>query len=348
MVSMPLPRRLAELSPVAVAALLLLVASCAAEPDAVRVLVGGDVHGEPPVAGVLARGDEPLEGVAPHLEDADLVVVNLETPVGPGGQPAEKDFLFRADPALLARLAAAGVDVVNLANNHALDHGPDVLARTVAAAHEAGLVVVGAGSDDAAAWSPAVVEVAGRRVAVLGMTDVVPDASWVAGEGWGVANALDHDRAVEAVTAASESADHVVVTVHWGEEFRECPSVVQVELARRLAAAGADAVVGHHPHVVQGLQTITAGDRTTPVAYSVGNLLFYAATEVTRDAALLELALSPVGVEASPLPIVLDADGAPRVADAESGERITERIRRRSPGGGTCPAAVWDGLPGRR
>lgn len=314
---------------------------------AISVLLGGDVHGEPPLAATLGAGGNPLAGISGIIGDADIAVMNLETPVGPGGEEADKAITFRADPVLLRRLAEAGVDVVTLANNHALDHGPDVLAQTADAAQAAGLAVVGAGPDEAAAWTPALLEVRGRVVAVLGMTDVVPDDSWVAGpDGWGVASALDHDRAVAAVDAAARAADHVVVTVHWGNEFRACPSVVQTELALRLVEAGAQIVAGHHPHVVQGLDTL--GEEDSAVAYSLGNLAFYAATEETRDAALLRVELGREGpTRTAAVPVVLDAEGSPHLAGAEARHRIDERIRRRSPGGGTCPAAVWDGLPGR-
>jgi poly-gamma-glutamate capsule biosynthesis protein CapA/YwtB (metallophosphatase superfamily) len=324
----------------------LLVAACSGAPprsEAV-VLLGGDVHGHSPVAEVLAAGGDPFVAVRPLLAEADVVAVNLETPVGSGGEPADKAIHFRADPRLLERLVRAGVDVVNLANNHAMDYGADLLAQTVAAAEEAGLAVVGVGPDEDGAFAPAVLEAAGRRVAVLGMTDVVPDG-WAAGEGWGVASALDHERAVRAVTDARALADHVVVTVHWGLEYRECPSVVQTELARRLLEAGASVVAGHHPHVLQGVMERDGG----AVAFSVGNLAFRARSAETREAGLLRAALHPDGtVEHELLPVVLDLDGRPRPANAEAAARIAEVVRVRSPGGGTCPAAVWDGLPGRR
>jgi poly-gamma-glutamate capsule biosynthesis protein CapA/YwtB (metallophosphatase superfamily) len=323
----------------------LLLGGCTAPGAEVVVLLGGDVHGEPPIAAVLEAGEDPLAAVRPVLQEADLVVVNLETPTARGGKEADKDIIFNADPVLLERLAAAGVHVVNLANNHALDLGAAALAETVRRAEDAGLAVVGAGADAEAAWAPAVVEAGDRRVAVLGMTDVVPDAGWVAHGGWGVASALDHERAAAAVRRAAATADHVVVTVHWGNEFRECPSVVQTELAARLVAAGADVVGGHHPHVVQGLELRDGA----VVAYSLGNLVFYAASPETRDAVLLRVALNAEGgVGHAVLPVVIDDLGRPHRATADEAARIYERVRVRSPGGGTCPAAVWGGLQDAR
>jgi poly-gamma-glutamate capsule biosynthesis protein CapA/YwtB (metallophosphatase superfamily) len=322
---------------------LLALGCAAAAPDRLVVIVGGDVHGESPIAEVLADGEDPLAAIAERLRAADVVIVNLETPVGAVHDPADKHFVFRADRALLERLAEAGVGVVNLANNHALDHGPDGLAETLAHAANLGLAVVGAGPDEDAAWEPAVLEAAGRTVAVLGMSEVIPDEGWIAGDGWGVASALDHDRAAEAVRAAAQVADHVVVSVHWGNEYDECPSVVQTELARRLLEAGADVVAGHHPHVVQGFEEREGG----AVAYSLGNLLFYAATEETRDAVLLRSTFGAGGIAEHALePVVIDDRGRPRPADAgtETGDRILERVRVRSRLGGTCPARVWDGL----
>lgn len=333
----PVVRRLAALCAAGA-----LASACVGGPDGPVVLLGGDVHGESPIAEALSAGRAPLNGLAEDLDDADVVIVNLETPVGPPGTSADKDIIFRADEALLEGVAAAGVDVVNLANNHALDQGPDVLEETISAAQRHGLEVVGAGADAEAAWAPALLEVGGEIVAVLGMSDVVPSPAWEAGDGPGIASALDHDRAEAAVRDAAGRADHVVVTVHWGNEFRECPSIVQTALAHRLIAAGADVVAGHHPHVVQGLEQ--RGDAV--IAYSLGNLVFYAATEDTREAALLRVELGDQPAHEL-LPVVLDSDGLPRTAAEAAAERILERIRQRSPGGGTCPAAVWEGLPER-
>lgn len=276
----------------------------------VTIAFAGDVHGEPPIADVLLAGDNPLEGVAPWLSEADIAVVNLETALGDIGTPADKTYTFRADASLADALADAGVDVVNLSNNHGLDYGHDAAEETVRIATDAGLAAVGYGEDAAAAYAPALFDVDGRTVAVLGLSRVFPVIEWEARDSRpGMASAYDLDRAVRAVRDASAMADHLVVTVHWGQERMTCPNGDQVTMARAFAAAGADVIVGHHPHVLQGVAEVDG----TFVAYSVGNFVFYATKSEQRDTGVLTVTLGDDGVEGYRwLPARIDDDGRPQ------------------------------------
>lgn len=289
-----------------------------AEPEAppappITIALGGDVHGEEQIGELLAAGGDPFAGVADVLGAADLAVVNLETAVGTAGDPAaDKQFTFQADPALLDRLADSGVDVVTMANNHALDFGVEGAAETVALAEAAGLAVVGYGEDRTAAYTALVEEVGGRSVAVIGLTRVMPLISWAAGEDRpGMASAYDRHLAiaVAAVEAAAAVADHVVVSVHWGRERHTCPDGSQLALARALADAGADVIAGHHAHVLQGIEVV--GDAL--VAYGLGNLAFYARTPATRQSGVLTVTLGEGGVEDHRWsPAVIDDLGRPQ------------------------------------
>src|SRR5688572_24012130 len=116
-------------------------------PRAVTIAFGGDVYGEAPIRGQLARGENPLDAVAPLLAPADVAVVNLETAVGSSGAPRDKEFVFQADPALLTALTAAGVDVVSVANNHSFDHGLEGFLETLDHVAGSGLLVAGGGHD---------------------------------------------------------------------------------------------------------------------------------------------------------------------------------------------------------
>lgn len=276
----------------------------------VTIALGGDVHGEPPIEGVLLAGDNPLAGVATMLSAADLAVVNLETAVGSTGVPADKTYTFQADPLLLAALAEAGVDVVTMANNHGLDFGHDAAAETVALARDAGLAAVGYGDDAAQAYAPHVVDIGGRTVAVVGLSRVLPSLDWSASTGGpGMASAYDADVAVAAVAAAAAMADHVVVTIHWGRERWICPDGDQIAVAHALVAAGADVVAGHHPHVLQGVVEVDGA----VVAYSLGNLVFYARTPATRQSGVLTVTLGDQGVMARRWhPATIDVAGAPQ------------------------------------
>ncbi|WP_370326073.1 CapA family protein [Euzebya sp.] len=293
----------------------------AVEPDAtatptgppappLTLAFGGDVHAEDPIDGVIADGLNPLEGVAELLSAADLAVVNLETPIATTGTPAEKTYTFRADPALAAALADAGVDLVSLANNHGLDYGIEAADETVDHVEAAGMALIGYGRDAASAYAAHRIDVEGRSVAVVALTRVMPIIEWGAGrERAGLASADDADAAVRAARDAAATADHVVAVVHWGREKWLCPDGDQLRLARLLADAGADAIVGHHPHVLQGITTID----DTLVAFSTGNLVFYARTAATRQSGILTLTLGEGGVvDHTWHPAVIDDLGRPQ------------------------------------
>lgn len=195
-----------------------------------------------------------------------------------------KRFTFQAPPSAFDALAAAGVDVATMANNHALDFGRAALDETFAAAARAPVDVVGIGPDVDAAFAPAYVEARGSRVAVLGATTAAldptadPTGQWAAtATRAGTADAVDPARLLRAVAAADAVADVVVVYAHWGVQGETCPSADQRRLARRLVARGADVVVGSHAHEVQGDGRLGPGY----VAYGLGNWAWYTPGDAT-------------------------------------------------------------------
>jgi poly-gamma-glutamate capsule biosynthesis protein CapA/YwtB (metallophosphatase superfamily) len=251
----------------------------------VTIAFAGDVH----FAGVLAdRLSDPATAMGPLTEvlaGADLGVLNLETAVTTRGAAQAKQFTFRAPPVVFDALKDAGVDVVTMANNHALDYGPSSVPDALAAAQQAGMPVVGLGADDQQAFAPWVTTVKGERIAVLGATAVVDDSlvrTWSAGPGQpGVATALDgqNQRLVDAVRAARATADTVVVELHYGKDLTTCPTAVQRRLVDDLVAAGADIIVGQHAHVLLGGGYLGAAY----VHYGMGNFQFYASNGGTKS-----------------------------------------------------------------
>ena len=247
----------------------------AEEPgEPVTLAFGGDVHFEGASAAALRGG---LRDIEPVLSDADLAVVNLETAVTRGGDPAPgKQYVFRAPPSAFDALEDAGVDVVTMANNHGMDYGVSGLRDSLEAAREADFPVVGIGLDEDQAFEAHYAEVGGSTVAVVGATQVLDDSlisAWTAGpDKPGLASAKDEDRTVQAVREARERADTVVVYLHWGRERMSCPLDRQQSLARRLVDAGADVVVGSHAHVLLGGGYLGRAY----VDYGLGNFVFYA------------------------------------------------------------------------
>lgn len=254
-----------------------------AAPRSWTLLAGGDVL----MDRSEAAGLDPFVGMVPALASADLALVNVEMAITTRGTPARKPFVFRAPTSAAATIASAGVDVVSLANNHARDYGKIGLLDTVAALDEVGVISVGAGATAADAYAHRIVEIpGGPRVAFIGVTQVVPTGFSATHRRAGVAGASgQRERVLAHVRMAAEDADVVVVSVHWGIERDSCPSVTQRALARHLLGAGATAVIGHHPHVLQPVVT-TEGQL---VAYSLGNFVWRTRAGTAGETGILQL-----------------------------------------------------------
>lgn len=303
-------------------------------PDpTVRLAFVGDILLGEGLAGIMAkRGDDyPWEHVAPILKQADLAIGNLETAVTTGGQPEpDKQFTFRSRPSTLAGAARAGIDILSLANNHSRDFGPEALLETIRHVEEAGMKPVGAGADLAQAIRPALVEVGGLKLAFLGFSRVIPETHWVAWEGNpGVAPGWDPKVVGQAVADARKEADAVILLIHWGEELKDQPRPADAELAEMLLRQGATLIIGHHPHVLQGI----AFRDSKLVAYSLGNFIFPTTPRsINQETGILEVTLTRSGVtEARLTPFFMEGgSGKPRPAKAEESRRILERLDRLS------------------
>ncbi|WP_253945011.1 CapA family protein [Paenibacillus sp. NEAU-GSW1] len=242
--------------------------------DTIRLSFVGDILLADSVGELMKRSgfDFPYKESLLYLSEPDLTAGNLEYPVTNAGVPADdKQFVFKGTPEALPHLRDAGFDVVNLANNHTLDQGVDGLFDTMAHLDEAGIGHMGAGKDDTEAFTPLFKEANGIKVAYVGLSRVVPETSWKADKNKpGVAETYDTTRAVAAIKKAKQQADLVVVMVHWGIERADTPEKYQRDFAREYIDAGADLIVGGHPHVLQGFEKY----KGKWIAYSLGNFIF--------------------------------------------------------------------------
>ena len=237
----------------------------------------GSISSGTPLADQLkADPAKVLAPIAPVLSGADLAMVNLETAITERGDPVPgKNFHFRSPAASFTALKSAGVDVVTMANNHALDYGPVGMQDTFDAIVSSKLPVIGIGRDATEAFRPHLTVVKGQRIAFLGAVDWLEPAlipAWSATETQpGLAFSIDRTLLVAAVGAVRPDVDTLVVFLHWGTEGTNCASPQQGELAGALLEAGADIVVGSHAHRVFGAGRVGS----SLVAYGLGNFVYY-------------------------------------------------------------------------
>lgn len=264
------------------------------------IMLGGSAGPELAMLGY----DYPFVKVGPLLRESQVVFGNLEGPLTHGGEAAEdKQFVFRSPPdKVIPSLKRAGFNVMSLANNHSLDYGWPGLQNTLDALDGAGIARAGAGRDLAEARRPAIVRVEGWRVAVLAYSNTFPESFYAEDDRPGTAfGHEDHVR--EDVAKALKQADIVLVSFHWGQEGKTELRDYQRLLGRAAIDAGAHAVLGHHPHILQGIEVY----RGRPILYSLGNFAFgsYSRT-ATRSAIaylvfdegrLTRLELLPVNVD---------------------------------------------------
>ncbi len=298
----------AQLASAAVATALALT-TVAARAEPVRLVFAGDIMLDDGPGRTIAAGGDPLAPFAARLRDADFTIGNLECPIATGGRAlANKIYTFRAHPRVLPLLKGR-FDALAVANNHSGDYGRAAFVETLEHLERAGIPYVGGGRDLAAAHAPLWVERGGLRIAILAYNEFKP-RSFEAGPDWpGVAWSEDSRVIGEIRAARAAGADLVIPFMHWGWEREAAPGERQRQLARAMIDAGADVVVGGHPHVTQGAEYY----RGRLIVYSLGNFVFdgFAEPEAKRGW-LLRLTLDRSGLLAwDTLAAQIDADGTP-------------------------------------
>ncbi|WP_284449270.1 CapA family protein [Pseudoxanthomonas mexicana] len=246
------------------------MAHAASSGDASLIFVGDIMVAETP-GELIARGEDPFQPFAALLSSHDVRIGNLECVVATTGTAEEKPYTFRADPRTLPVLKRH-FDAVSLANNHSGDFGKAAFAEQLALMDTAGLPYFGGGRDATAAHAPWIVERNGVRIALLGYVEFKPRSFEADASRPGVAWSGEDDDVIEDIIAARRvhRADIVIPFMHWGWEDEPDPSPRLRAFARRMIDAGADMVVGGHPHVTQGAEYY----RGKPIIYSLGNFLF--------------------------------------------------------------------------
>ena len=230
------------------------------------------------------------------MTDADLFMINEEFPFSTRGEAAEdKQFTFRVDPSYVRIFQEIGVDVATVANNHALDFGVNAFTDSLDTLDQAGIARVGGGRTLSEAKAPVIRTVGDSTVGILGASRVIPVSSWAAGNARpGMFTAYDQAPLLNEISDLSSQCDYTVVYLHWGIEKDEYPQEYQRKLAYACIDAGADLVVGSHPHVLQGFETY----KGKLIAYSLGNFLF---SNSTNPTVLLQVHIKKDGTLAASL-----------------------------------------------
>lgn len=263
----------------------------------VTLLFGGDVLLSDHVLNAYQKsggiGGVLDDGYREKIAEADFFMVNQEFPFSSRGTAAEdKQFTFRLPPEKISLFQEMGIDAVTLANNHALDYGTDALLDSCDTLDNAGILHTGAGENLEEAKKPVVVELKGRRIGTLGTTRVIPESGWAAGKNHvGMLATYDATVTLEEIRRMRGECDYVVVFVHWGIERDERPQDYQRTLGQQYIDAGADLVIGSHPHVLQGVEYY----KGKPIVYSLGNFVFGSSIPKT---ALLQVTLPKEAKEA--------------------------------------------------
>lgn len=286
------------------------------------------------MANLLKRGGTIDNGISPalleKLQGVDILVANNEFPFTDRGAPTEgKTYTFRADTKAVSYLHDIGVDAAVLANNHIYDFGEVGLLDTLETLTQAGIPYVGAGRNLQEASAPIYYIVNDMKIALVAATQIErldnPDTKGATQNSAGVFRCLNPEKLYEVVETAKENSDFVIVYIHWGTENVTEPDWAQLDQAPKLAQAGADLIIGDHPHCLQG---ITYFD-DTPVIYSMGNFWF---NSRTIDTGMVCVTINREGLKSFQFIPALQSDcRVDLVYDAEK-ERILNQMRELSPG----------------
>ncbi|MCE9548404.1 MAG: CapA family protein [Planctomycetia bacterium] len=287
-----------------------LAVSANADEPTVRLAFVGDVMLADLPGKVIERGDDPFAHFATLLHDADFTVGNLECVISTRGAKVEKPWNFRADPRC-APLLAKYFNAVSIANNHTGDYGPEAFVEQLEYLKGAKVPAFGGGRNRDEAHQPLVVELKGIRIALLGYNEFKPRAFEATDKTPGVAWSVDQHVVADIAAARKvHHADLVIPFMHWGREMETAPSDRQKQFARMMIDAGADVVVGGHPHCTEGTDIY----RGKLIVYSLGNFVFDGFDPgIGRTGWLLRLTLNRQGlVKWDTVVAEIDAEGIPR------------------------------------
>ena len=280
----------------------------------------------------MQNGGNISNGIAPDLiaemQSADIMMLNNEFPYSDRGTPTpEKQFTFRARPSSVSYLEDLGVDIVSLANNHAYDYGEEAFMDTMQTLRDKGIPYVGAGADEEEASRPVYYIIDNMKIAFVSATQIEkfdnPDTKGATEDSPGVFRCWNDEKLLQIVAEAKQNSDFVIVYVHWGTENQEETDWAQDKQAPELVEAGADLIIGDHPHILQKIDVING----VPVIYSLGNFWF---NSKTVDTGMVKVTLSEGRLQSYQFIPCLQSGYRTILLDGQEKERVLGEMRRMS------------------
>ncbi len=265
-----------------------------ADDGSLRIVAGGDVMlGSWAQETIVRNGhDYPFRKLNMVLSDSDIMFANLEAPFGTGGRAFEKSYTFQVLPDLIQVLKAGRINVVSLANNHIMDFGASVLQQTMDLLKQNNIQYAGAGMNISQARKPAKLTKKGKKIIIASYSLTFPEEFWATDSTAGTCFPW-HTFYYDDLRRFKKESDLLIISFHWGSELMETPKDYQIELAHKTINAGADLVIGHHPHVIQGIEIY----KNKMIAYSLGNYIFGSFSENAKESMLLKFFFGTKGIK---------------------------------------------------
>jgi poly-gamma-glutamate capsule biosynthesis protein CapA/YwtB (metallophosphatase superfamily) len=253
----------------------------------------------------------------------DLMMVNLENAVTRSIDSVDKEFVFKMKPEYLSQLSNAGISIVNCANNHAADFGVEGILETIQYLDLAWIWHTGIGRNLSEAREPVILDVNDVRIGFLGYGG---SRNFIASRMQPGTTSRSQWLIVDDIKKLRPLVDFIVVNLHWGEELETEPSSSQIVLAHRIIESGADLIVGHHPHVLQGIEQYLG----KTVAYSLGNFVFGGNSRcVNSETAVLKVRFAKDTMEVQAIPVsIRNWQALP--ADSSTANRVLKCLQERS------------------
>ena len=314
-----------------------IYAKDAGDPEQVSIAFAGDILFDANYAimtKVLPDGAGIANGITPELleemKKVDIMVLNNEFPYSDRGTPIpEKQFTFRAKPATVSYLGDMGVDLVSLANNHAYDYGEDAFLDTMDILRTAGIAYMGAGRNLQEARRPVYYIINNMKIAFVAATQIErldnPDTKGATETSAGVFRSWNGDNLLETVREADANSDFVIAFLHWGTENSETIDWAQEKQASEVVSAGADLIIGAHPHCLQQISMVNG----VPVVYSLGNFWF---NSKTVDTGMIKVILNENGLQSLQFVPCLQSGCTTSLVQGEDKNRILNHLRELSVG----------------